>query len=139
MNTTTTRRLEKQRGERFDALLSHAGVPGFADVAFQSRTTHLQQVHAPILLRYCTDIDRISAGKSGRRYCLKLCRYCPNFSGEKWAPILSEIVRNCLELFEIVRNCLKLDPMEPMRILMVPSGPRWSTILVISLEARAAN
>ena len=73
------RRLEKQRGERFDALLSHAGVPGFADVAFQSRTTHLQQVHAPILLRYCTDIDRISAGKSGRRYCLKLCRYCPNF------------------------------------------------------------
>ena len=60
------RRLEKQRGERLDALLSHAGVPGFADVAFQSRTTHLQQVHAPILLRYCADIDRISAGKSGR-------------------------------------------------------------------------
>ena len=35
---------------------------------------HLQQVHAPILLRYCADIDRISAGKNGHRYCLKLCR-----------------------------------------------------------------
>ena len=41
------RRLEKQRGERFDALLSHAGVPGFADVA------------SKFMRRYCSDIAPI--------------------------------------------------------------------------------
>ena len=48
------RRLEKQRGERFDALLSHAGVRGFADVAFQSRTTYNK-----FMRRYCSDIAPI--------------------------------------------------------------------------------
>ena len=48
------RRLEKQRGERLDALLSHACVPGFADVAFQSRTTY-----SKFMRRYCSDIAPI--------------------------------------------------------------------------------
>ena len=48
------RRLEKQRGERLDALLSHACVPGFADVAFQSRTTY-----SKFMRRYCSDMAPI--------------------------------------------------------------------------------
>ena len=48
------RNLEKQRGERFDALLSHAGVPGFANVVFQSRITY-----SKFMRQYCADVAPI--------------------------------------------------------------------------------